>query len=67
MPAFVKTEKDEELWAKARERAKEQGRDKDWAYVTGIYKSMKGGKVGAMEARVAALWCEKIVKTAAGL
>lgn len=45
MPAFVKTKKDEELWANARARAKEQGRDEEWAYVTGIYKSMKGGKV----------------------
>jgi len=45
MPAFVKTKKNEELWSKAKARAKEQGRSGDWAYVTGIYKSMKGGKV----------------------
>jgi hypothetical protein len=64
MPAFVKTDKDEELWARAKERAKEQGRAKDWAYVTSIYKSMKGGKVGAMEARVALVWRRRIVKNA---
>lgn len=45
MPAFVKTEKDEERWSKAKARAKEQGRDGDWGYITGIYKSMKGGKI----------------------
>ena len=49
MPAFVKTDKDEELWSKAKARAKEQGRAKDWAYITGIYKSMKGGKVAEMK------------------
>lgn len=64
MPAFVKTEKDEELWTKAKKRAEEQGHKGDWAYVTGIYKSMKGGKVGTMESRVAAAWRDQIVKNA---
>jgi len=45
MPAFVKTKEDERLWSKAQEIAKEQGHTEDWAYVTGIYKKMKGGKV----------------------
>lgn len=66
MPAFVKTEKDEELWAKAKQRAKEQGHAKDWAYITGIYKSMKSGKVAAVVKRVAAAWCSKSVKKPPG-
>lgn len=53
MPAFVKTKKDEELWSKAKSRAKEQGHEGDWAYVTGIYKKMKGGKVAAERRLVA--------------
>lgn len=46
MPAFVKTPEDERLWAKAKEQAKAQGEEGNWAYVTGIFKKMKGGKVG---------------------
>ena len=48
MPAFVKTKRDEELWQKAKARAKEQGHEEDWAYITGIYKKMKGGKVARL-------------------
>jgi hypothetical protein len=48
MPAFVKTPEDERLWAKAKARAKEEGHAEDWAYVTGIFKKMKGGKVAAI-------------------
>jgi len=47
MPTFIKSKRDEVLWAKAKARAKEQGREGDWAYVTGIYKRMKGGKIAA--------------------
>ena len=47
MPGFVKTVEDERLWAKAKEQAAKQGKPDNWAYVTAIYKSMKGGKVGA--------------------
>lgn len=47
MPAFVRTRRDEDLWSKAKARAKEQGRAEDWPYVTGIFKRMKGGKVAA--------------------
>jgi len=67
MPAFVKTEKDEELWAKAKKRAEEQGHKGDWAYVTSIYKNMKGGKVAATVARVASRWCANIVKNSSEL
>ena len=45
MPGFVKTPEDERLWDKAKDLAKEQGHKEDWAYITGIYKKMKGGKV----------------------
>lgn len=51
MPAFVKTKKDEHLWAKAKSIAEEAGHKEDWAYVTGIFKKMKGGKVGKKAAR----------------
>lgn len=47
MPAFVKTKEDEETWERAKERAEEQGEKGNWAYVTSLYKSMKGGKVAA--------------------
>jgi len=47
MPAFVKTPKDERLWQKAKGLAKEQDHEEDWAYITGIFKKMKGGKVAA--------------------
>lgn len=47
MPAnIVKTERDERLWSKAKAQAKEQGREEDWAYVTGIFKRMKSGEGG---------------------
>jgi hypothetical protein len=49
MPAFVKTEKDEKLWQRAKKRAEEQGHAEDWAYVTGIYKKMKGKKMSSMD------------------
>jgi hypothetical protein len=52
MPAFVKTKEDERLWDKAKGLAAEQGHKEDWAYVTGIYKQMKGGKVAADPLRV---------------
>jgi hypothetical protein len=35
---------DEDKWTKAKQRAKEQGRAKDYAYITGIYKQM-GGRI----------------------
>lgn len=45
MPGFIKTKRDEELWDKAKERAAEEGKKDNYAYITGIYKKMKGGKV----------------------
>lgn len=57
MPAFLKTKEDEERWARAKKRAEEEGHAGDWAYVTGIYKRMNGGKVaGGMVTRVAVRW-----------
>jgi hypothetical protein len=53
MPAFLKTKADEERWARAKARAKEEGHAEDWAYVTAIYKRMNGGKVAEFEERVA--------------
>lgn len=46
MPAFVKTKEDERLWEKAKGLAEDAGKKENWAYITGIYKNMKGGKVG---------------------
>ena len=53
MPAFIKTPHDEELWKRAKARAREQGRcegdgDTFWAYVNGIYQRMAGHKGGSM-------------------
>jgi len=40
---LVKTEADEAIWNKAKAQAKEAGEGKNWAYITSIFKSMKGG------------------------
>lgn len=53
MPAFVKTKEDERLWQKAKKLAEEEGHKEDWAYITGIFKKMKGGKVAS---RVVLRW-----------
>ena len=58
MPAFVKTPHDEELWSKAKASAKQQGKAEDWAYITGIFKKMKGGKVASEEV-VAFRWMDR--------
>lgn len=42
MPAFIKSPADEKAWQVAKARAKEQGHDEDWPYVTAIWKSMRG-------------------------
>lgn len=42
MPAFVKTDRDERLWSRAKALADRQGHGGDYAYITGIYKRMKG-------------------------
>jgi hypothetical protein len=52
----VKTDRDEELWSKAKEIAKDRFKKpgkgkrspKYWSYVMGIYKKMKGGSLGEM-------------------
>jgi len=61
MPAFIKTKEDERLWQKAQEIAEEAGHKENWAYVTGVYKKMKGGKVGGMGpvTRSAQAWLDK--------
>ena len=45
MPRFVKTPRDEHLWSKAKARAAAEGHTEDWAYITGIFKHMKGGNL----------------------
>ncbi len=45
MPAFIKTPAQERLWEKAKGLAEDAGHKEDWAYVTGIYKKLHGGKV----------------------
>ena len=42
--AGVSQDKAERLWKRAKEKAKEQGRGEDYAYITGILKSMLGIK-----------------------
>ncbi|MDD3421911.1 MAG: hypothetical protein PHS47_06420 [Methanocellales archaeon] len=43
MPAnVVKTERDERLWAAAKEQAEAEGHRGNWSYVMGIFKRMKG-------------------------
>lgn len=37
----VRTARDERLWTRAKDRAADQGRPRDWAYVSGIYKRLK--------------------------
>ena len=44
-PGIVKTDRDEELWEKAKAMAAEQGHAEDWPYIVGIFKQMKGGKL----------------------
>lgn len=49
MPAnAVKTERDEHLWDRAKTQAKKQGRNKDYAYIMGIYQRMKGVQKGEL-------------------
>jgi hypothetical protein len=44
MPAnIVKNAEDERLWSKAKKAAADQGRAKDYAYITGIFKRMQKG------------------------
>lgn len=38
--SLIRTKEDERLWDKAKERAQEQGKAENWAYVMGIYKRM---------------------------
>lgn len=46
MPAnVVKTKRDEKIWKRAKAQAKEQGQEKNYAYIMSIYKSM-GGSTG---------------------
>lgn len=50
MPSnLVKTPRDEHLWSKAKQRAKEEGRTDDYAYINGIYQRMKGNRSAAEE------------------
>lgn len=48
MPGFVKTERDEHLWRKAKAQASKQyphikkDSDRWWSIVNGIYQNMKG-------------------------
>jgi len=42
VPSFLKTKKDEDMWAKAKAFAEESGHKDDWPYITGIWKQMQG-------------------------
>lgn len=55
MPSnLVKTKRDERLWNEAKDRADEQGRAKDWAYITGIFERMKGERKASTPAQARA-------------
>ncbi len=41
---LVKTEKDEEFWKKAKKVANDAGQKDNYAYITGVFKKMKGIK-----------------------
>lgn len=43
---LVKTPHDERLWRRAKAQAAKQGRAGDYAYITGIYRGMKGSTAG---------------------
>jgi hypothetical protein len=59
----VKTAHDEELWTKAKKAASDQGRAKDWAYVMGIFKKMKGEGAGSHRDKVMAFVDELVDET----
>jgi len=46
MPAFIKTKKDEEIWAKAKKAVDKSKYPEDvyWKIVTTVFKKMKAGK-----------------------
>lgn len=55
MPSFIKTEKDEKMWKKAKDKVLEQkGKKKlsedDWALVTHIYKNIKKSEATLIKA-----------------
>lgn len=56
MPAFLKTPADEAAWTKAKARAKEQGHEENWPYITAIWKTMTGKTASA--SRVADLYLQ---------
>ena len=48
MPAnVVKSPEDEQHWKRAKKRAAEQGRAKDWPYIMGIFQKMTGKSMDA--------------------
>jgi hypothetical protein len=49
MPANAVKPGEEELWSEAKARAKEQGREGEWAYVMGIFQRMKGEKTSRLD------------------
>lgn len=56
----VKSKEDEHKWQKAKELAEEQGKPDNYAYIMGIYKSMKPDYFKAAAARrVASRWIAK--------
>ena len=67
MPAFIKTEKDEELWARAKNKVREQysnlseDTDKFWKLTTSIYKNMSGkNKMRKSASTIASLAMKKL-------
>lgn len=53
MPANIVKPGQEKYWTQAKARAKEEGHEEDWAYVTAIFKKMVSNKK-------ASVWGEKL-------
>lgn len=51
--SLVKTKEDERLWQKAKDRAEEEGKAENYAYIMGIYKRMNPDRFKGASARVA--------------
>lgn len=50
--SLVKTKEDERLWQKAKDRAEEEGKAENYAYIMGIYKRMNPDRFKGASARV---------------
>ena len=57
--SLVKTPEDERLWQKAKDRAAEEGKSENYAYIMGIYKRMNPDRFDKGASRVAGAFLER--------